>query len=99
MPFKSLLVSILLLALAGQSTLADSHIPVDAMAIKFVELIIMPPELLGDPLQEISENWENGYVPMLIEILSLSEGASLSAARITAKQDGSEYWSRYEPVV
>ena len=78
MPFKSLLVSILLLALAGQSTLADSHIPVDAMAIKFVELIIMPPELLGDPLQEISENWENGYVPMLIEILSLSEGERAS---------------------
>jgi hypothetical protein len=38
----------------------------------------MPPELLGDPLQEISENWENGYVPMLIEILSLSEGERAS---------------------
>ena len=78
MPFKSLLVSILLLALAGQSTLAGSHIPVDATAIKFVELIIMPPELLGDPLQEISENWENGYIPLLIEILSLSEGERAS---------------------
>ena len=78
MPFKSLLVSILLLALAGQSTLAGSHIPVDATAIKFVELIIMPPDLLGDPLQKISENWENGYIPMLIEILSLSEGERAS---------------------
>lgn len=78
MPFKSLLVSILLLTLADQSILADSHIPVDATAIKFVELIIMPPELLGDPLQKISENWENGYIPMLIEILSLSEGERAS---------------------
>ena len=78
MPIKSLLVSILLLALAGQSTLAANHLPVDATAIKFVELIIMPPELLGDPLQEISENWENGYIPMLIEILSLSEGERAS---------------------
>jgi hypothetical protein len=33
----------------------------------------MPPELMGDPLREISENWDEGYIPMLIEILSLSE--------------------------
>jgi hypothetical protein len=55
-----------------QSVLADNHLPVDATAIKFVELIIIPPELMGDPLREISENWTDGYTPMLIEILSLS---------------------------
>lgn len=60
MPFKSLLISILLLALAGQSTLADSHLPVDATATRFVELIIMPPELMGDPLREISETGMRG---------------------------------------
>jgi hypothetical protein len=63
----------LLFASTSQSVLADNHLPVDATAIKFVELIIMPPELMGDPLREISENWDEGYIPMLIEILSLSE--------------------------
>ena len=62
----------LLFAATSQSVLADEHIPVDATAIKFVELIIIPPELMGDPLREISENWTDGYTPMLIEILSLS---------------------------
>ncbi len=63
----------LLFASTSQSVLTDNHLPVDATAIKFVELIIMPPELMGDPLREISENWDEGYIPMLIEILSLSE--------------------------
>ncbi len=74
MPFKFLLISFLLVLLpvTSQSTLADNHIPVSGTASKFVELIIMPPELMGDPLQEISENWVDGYIPMLIEILSLS---------------------------
>ena len=62
----------LLFAATIQSVLADNHLPVDATAIKFVELIIIPPELIGDPLREISENWTDGYTPMLIEILSLS---------------------------
>ena len=62
----------LLFAATSQSVLADEHIPVDATAIKFVELIIIPPELMGDPLREISENWTDGFTPMLIEILSLS---------------------------
>jgi hypothetical protein len=74
MPFKFLLISFLLVLLpvTSQSTLADNHIPVSGTAGKFVELIIMPPELMGDPLREISENWTDGYTPMLIEILSLS---------------------------
>jgi len=74
MPFKFLLISFLLVLLpvTSQSTLADSHNPVSSTASKFVELIIMPPELMADPLQEISENWVDGYIPMLIEILSLS---------------------------
>jgi len=74
MPFKFLLISFLLVLLpvTSQSTLADNHIPVSGTASKFVELIIMPSELMGDPLREISENWTDGYTPMLIEILSLS---------------------------
>jgi hypothetical protein len=60
-------------AATSQSVLANEQVPVDATAIKFVELIIMPPELMGDPLREISKNWDDGYIPMLIEILSLSE--------------------------
>jgi hypothetical protein len=65
-PFKTLLISMLLFASTSQSVLTDNHLPVDATAIKFVELIIMPPELMGDPLREISENWDEGYIPMLI---------------------------------
>ncbi len=72
MLFKTLLISMLLFTATIQSVLADNHLPVDATAIKFVELIIIPPELMGDPLREISENWTDGYTPMLIEILSLS---------------------------
>ena len=74
MPFKFLLISFLLVLLpvTSQSTLADNHLPVSGTASTFVELIIMPPELMGDPLREISENWTDGYTPMLIEILSLS---------------------------
>jgi hypothetical protein len=60
-------------AATSQSVLANEQVPVDATAIKFVELIIMPPEQMGDPLREISKNWDDGYIPMLIEILSLSE--------------------------
>jgi hypothetical protein len=73
MPFKTLLISMLFYAATSQSVLANEQVPVDATAIKFVELIIMPPELMGDPLREISKNWDDGYIPMLIEILSLSE--------------------------
>ncbi len=74
MPNKTLLISILLLLLPVTSFVAsaDSHTPADETAGEFVVLMFMPPEQLHDSLREISENWEPGYTPMLIELMSLS---------------------------
>ena len=74
MPFKTPLFSILLLLIPvmGQLASASTHIPAEETAEKFVGLMFMSPEQMGEPLREISENWVNGYTPMLIELMSLS---------------------------
>ena len=75
MPFKTLLISVLLVLspITNFVVSADEHNPAEEAAGKFVILMFMPPDQLEDSLREISETWEPGFTPMMIELMSVSQ--------------------------
>ena len=76
MPAKISLIPLLSLFLCfgGQANSANSDTGVGDTAEKFVELMFLPPDKLAGPIRQISDQWESGFTPIFIELLSLSVG-------------------------
>jgi len=77
----------LLLFVGSQYTHADSHFSKDEAASNFVALMFLSTDHLADPIKQISVQWEAGFTPIFIELMSLSrrDRASIFSALLRNK--------------
>ena len=74
-PFIALLFTILIIPI--QIALAENHKADQDASSRFINVFILPPNLLDSGFTKISDHWEPAHTPMAIEMLSLSRGEML----------------------
>ena len=70
----SRLVCAVVLIFSSTQLFATDDEPEEGMVQQFVNLLFLPQDLWTSRLENISNNWERGFTPMAIEMLSLSRG-------------------------
>lgn len=72
---KTFLLTLFSLLLSINTVLhADETAPGEDIAEQFVGLLLLPQATWAGRLDHISDNWEPGFTPMAIEVMSLSRG-------------------------